>query len=118
MSVGAVLGCLVLSCTDFGQYLMATGANESGAVLSGIRTLWIKVASFIVVGATAALAGVVLGSRVKDLDPTAGIGYEFEVITAVVLGGTSLLSTAYSLRMTMPPRQLARWSVTHGSRKE
>lgn len=95
------LGHLVLSYTNFGQYLMATGANEGAAVLSGIRTLWIKVASFIIVGTTAALGGVVLGSRVKNLDPTAGIGYEFEIITAVVLGGTSLLGGKGSVLNTV-----------------
>ena len=46
--------------------------------------------TFLFSGFTAAVAGIVLASRVKNLDPTAGIGYEFMALTAVVLGGTKL----------------------------
>jgi ribose transport system permease protein len=38
----------------------------------------------------AAVAGILVASRVRNLDPTAGIGYEFAALTAVVLGGTQL----------------------------
>jgi ribose transport system permease protein len=45
-------------------------------------------ATYVFSGFTAAVAGIVLASRVKNLDPTAGLGYEFLALTAVVLGGT------------------------------
>ena len=86
-----VLGQFLLSFTNFGQCIKTAGENPEAAKLSGIRVEKVIFLSFLIVGLCAGLGGVVLASWVKNMDPGTGIGYEFEAITAVVLGGTSLL---------------------------
>ncbi len=89
--VVVLVGQIVLSYTNFGQYVKYVGANGSAAKLSGINTERVTMITFIIIGLCGALSGIVLASWVKNMDPGLGVGYEFEVITAVVLGGTSLL---------------------------
>ena len=80
-----------LSYTNFGIYLKASGENAQAAKLSGAKVEKTIFISYLLVSICAAIAGVILASWVKNFDPSSGIGYEFEIITAVVLGGTSLL---------------------------
>jgi ribose transport system permease protein len=68
----------------------ATGGNAEAARLSGVNTDRIQLLVYTVSGAMAAVAGVILTSRLDSAQPTAGGGYELDAITAVVLGGTSL----------------------------
>jgi ribose/xylose/arabinose/galactoside ABC-type transport system permease subunit len=86
-----VLGQFLLSFTNFGQCLKMAGENPVAAKLSGVRVERVIFLSFLIVGFCAGLGGIVLASWVKNMDPGTGIGYEFEAITAVVLGGTGLL---------------------------
>ncbi len=89
--VVAALGHLIFTRSVFGRYLYATGGNSNSARLSGIDTQRVRLLSFIISGVCAAAAGIVMATRVKDADPsTVGLGKEFEALTAVVLGGTSL----------------------------
>jgi ribose/xylose/arabinose/galactoside ABC-type transport system permease subunit len=60
------------------------------AILSGIRADRIKIQCLMIVGFTASLAGVVSVSRLGAVSPNTGEGLEFEVIAAVVIGGTGL----------------------------
>lgn len=88
---GAVLAShFLMTRTVFGRRLLAIGGNLEAARLAGIATTRYITASFMLSGLTAAIAGVLIASRVRNLDPTAGIGYEFAALTAVVLGGTRL----------------------------
>jgi ribose transport system permease protein len=80
----------VLTRTVFGRHVYATGGNVEAAKLSGVNTDRVQVLVYTVSGAMAALAGVILTSRLDSAQPTAGAGYELDAITAVVLGGTSL----------------------------
>jgi ribose transport system permease protein len=80
----------VLSKTVFGRHVYATGGNEEAAKLSGVKTDGVQIVVYTISGAMAALAGVILTSRLDSAQPTAGAGYELDAITAVVLGGTSL----------------------------
>jgi ribose transport system permease protein len=80
----------VLSRTVFGRHVYATGGNAEAATLSGVDTGRIQILVYTLSGAMAALAGVILTSRLDSAQPTAGVGYELDAITAVVLGGTSL----------------------------
>ena len=80
----------VLSKTVFGRHVYATGGNEEAAKLSGVKTDGVQIIVYTISGAMAALAGVILTSRLDSAQPTAGAGYELDAITAVVLGGTSL----------------------------
>lgn len=80
----------VLSQTRYGRYVYAVGGNEDSARLSGINTDKIKSLVYVLCGATAALSGVVVTSRIGSASPNAGAGFELDAIAAVVLGGTSL----------------------------
>mgnify|MGYP001096699634 CR=1 FL=1 len=86
----ALFGHLVFSRTTFGRYLYATGGNTAGARLSGISTERVRLLSYVLSGLAAAVAGIVTAARVQNVDPSFGIGFEFEALTAVILGGTSL----------------------------
>ncbi len=80
----------VLSQTRYGRYLYALGGNEDSARLSGINTGKIKTLVYVICGATAALSGIIVASRIGSASPNAGVGFELDAISAVVLGGTSL----------------------------
>ncbi|WP_116964150.1 ribose ABC transporter permease [Fastidiosibacter lacustris] len=80
----------ILKYTRFGRYVYATGGNEEAAKLAGIRINNIKLAVYVISGALAAVAAMVITSRLSSAQPTAGTGYELDAIAAVVLGGTSL----------------------------
>lgn len=85
-----LLTAVILRYTTFGEYIYAVGSNEEAARLSGIPVNWVKAAVFGFSGFTAALAGVLLTSRLTIGQPTAFQGAELDAIAAVVLGGTSL----------------------------
>lgn len=80
----------VLSRTNLGQNILASGANDKAATLSGVRVAKMRCISYVVLGVCASLAGIILASWVRQFEPSTGIGYEFEAITAVILGGASL----------------------------
>ena len=84
------VGWFVLERTTFGKKVYAVGSNRTVAVLSGIRADRIKIMCMMIVGFTASLAGLVSLSRLGAVSPNTGEGLEFEVIAAVVIGGTSL----------------------------
>ncbi|WP_206171189.1 ABC transporter permease [Trinickia terrae] len=80
----------VLKKTVFGRHVCATGGNAESARLSGVKVDRVQLWVYSISGVMAALAGVVLTSRLNSAQPTAGTGYELDAIAAVVLGGTSL----------------------------
>jgi ribose transport system permease protein len=84
------IGFYILSQTRYGRYLYALGGNEDSARLSGINTSKIKTLVYVISGATAALSGIIVTSRIGSASPNAGVGFELDAIAAVVLGGTSL----------------------------
>ncbi len=81
----------LLNHTRFGRYVYASGGNESATRLSGINVDKVKIGVYSICGVLAALAGIIVTSRLSSAQPTAGMGYELDAIAAVVLGGTSLL---------------------------
>lgn len=97
----AILAHLLLTCTAAGAALFAVGSNERAAFFSGLRSKQIRTASYVATGTCAALAGVVLASRLGVAAPDAGEGYELEAIAAVVIGGTSMFGGAGSIRQTV-----------------
>lgn len=90
MVICFAVGSFILNKTYFGRYFYAVGGNEEAARLSGIRVGRIKYLIYALSGFFAGLAGLVLLSRTNSGQPTAGVGYEFDVITCVVLGGVSV----------------------------
>jgi ribose transport system permease protein len=66
------------------------GHSPETARLYGIRTNRIKVTTFIVSAVTAGIGGILATSRITHAYPTTGLGMEFQMVTAAVLGGASL----------------------------
>lgn len=81
----------VLRKTPFGRYVIAVGTNKTAALLSGISVDRVKNIVFVLVGFFVGIATVVNASYLGSVNPgMTGQGYEFQVITVVVLGGTAL----------------------------
>jgi ribose/xylose/arabinose/galactoside ABC-type transport system permease subunit len=84
------VGWFVLTRTAFGKRVYAVGANRMVATLSGIRADRVKIQCMMIVGFTASFAGNLLLARIGAIQADTARGLEFEVIAAVVIGGTSL----------------------------
>ncbi len=80
----------VLTKTTFGRRIYATGSNAKCANLVGVNTAKIKIACYGISGFLAALAGLMMCSRVNSAQPNFGDGYELDAIAATALGGTSM----------------------------
>jgi ribose transport system permease protein len=89
-AIVVVAAHLVLSRTPFGRQIYAVGNDPEGAKLAGINVDRIVFSVYVICGACAALGGVTLIALIGRLNQTFGVGKEFDVITAAVLGGTSL----------------------------
>lgn len=89
---GAVIliGQLVLSRTPFGRQLYAIGNNLEAARKAGLRTTRLLASVYIICGVCASLGGILALSQLGAVSPKFGEFYEFDAITAAVLGGTSL----------------------------
>lgn len=91
MIICFAIGSFILNKTYFGRYFYAVGGNVEAAKLSGIRVGRIKYLVFAISGFFAGLAGIVMLSRTASGNASAGAdGFEFEIITCVVLGGVSI----------------------------
>ncbi len=82
---------VVLWGTVFGRNVYAVGGNEQAARYAGLRLTWIRIGAYAANGFCVALAALILTARNRNGDPSAGVGYELDAITAVVVGGTSLI---------------------------
>ncbi|KOV51945.1 transporter [Streptomyces sp. AS58] len=85
-----LLTAFVLRRTYIGRSMYAIGGNEEAARLSGLRVKKQKLAIYAFSGLFAAIAGIVLASRLSSAQPQAAQGYELDAIAAVVIGGASL----------------------------
>ncbi|HNT87229.1 MAG TPA: ABC transporter permease [Candidatus Hydrogenedentes bacterium] len=95
-----IIGQTVLSHTTFGRYMLAVGANEETARLSGVPTRMVRLSVFMISGLLASVAAVIHCARMSAADPNTGIGYELNAIAAVVIGGTSLMGGRGSVANT------------------
>lgn len=101
MLTAFLLGDFVLRFTPYGRYVFAVGGNEEAARLSGIPVNRVKLATYMISNASAALGGIIFSARVTVGDPWAGRGLELDAIASVVLGGTSLFGGVGSLWGTL-----------------
>lgn len=90
MIVIMALGGFILNKTFFGRYFYAVGGNEEAAKLSGIDVKKVKYLVYTLSGFFAGVAGIVILSRTNSGQVLAGKGFEFDVLTACVLGGVSV----------------------------
>lgn len=88
--IAIVVSAIVLDRTTFGRTLYAMGNNETAARFSGLPVDRAKLIIYTLSGLMAGLSACVLVSRVTTTRSDMGIGYELDVIAAVVLGGTSI----------------------------
>jgi len=79
-----------LNRTRSGRAMVAIGGNEEAVRLAGINVTWNIFLAYIISGFFAALAGVILASRLGISQPSVGAGFELDAIAACVIGGAIL----------------------------
>jgi simple sugar transport system permease protein len=87
----AVLIGLVLSRTNFGNWVRATGGFMPAAQAMGIPTAKVKIACFMICSVLAGFAGMIQSLRLNSFLPSIGEGMELQAVAAAVIGGTSLM---------------------------
>lgn len=85
-----VTGHLVLTVTPFGRRLYALGNHPAGARRAGLHPDRLLAAVYVISGACAGIGGILALAQLGAVSPRFGEQYEFDAITAAVLGGTSL----------------------------
>jgi ribose transport system permease protein len=89
--LSAVILSLVLKYTKFGSYVYAVGGNESASRYSGINVHLIKIGTYVLLGLCIGIASTLDFSRMAAVSAAqSGLQYEFDAITAVIIGGTPL----------------------------
>lgn len=86
----AIIAHFVAVRTKFGRSVYAVGGNPEAAYLSGIKDKKIQVITYIALGILSSIAGMILTSRLASGQPNGGLTWEFEAITAAVIGGVSI----------------------------
>ena len=92
---------LLLRRTTFGRYVYLIGTNQKAATIAGVPVARVKVLTFVLSGLMAAFAALVLVARLNTASGLIGNGWEFDAVTAVVIGGTSLLGGRGSVIKSM-----------------
>jgi len=87
----ALAGWYVFSQTRYGRYIVAVGSNAESLRRTGVDIRRIQLWAFVAISTISAFAGIMVAARLASGSSNSGTGFELEVITAVVLGGTSLL---------------------------
>ena len=101
MIVAFVLGALALRATPFGRHALAIGGGEDASKLMGLNVGRIKLGVYVLSGALAGLAGLILASQLGAGQPTEGLGWELSAIASVVVGGTLLTGGTGSVWSTL-----------------
>jgi len=91
----------LLQRTQFGRHVYAIGGNEETAKLSGINIFKMKMMIHGLTSFTAAVSGIILSSRLGSCQPLSGSGWELYVITAVIIGGTSMSGGTGTISWTL-----------------
>jgi simple sugar transport system permease protein len=85
-----IVGYVAFNETAFGRHVTAIGANSEAVRRAGVNVRLVTLLVYVLSGLAAALAGIIIAARLGSGSSNAGVGFELEVIAAVVLGGTSL----------------------------
>ena len=88
-ALALIIGYILLTRTSLGQFIYAIGNNPVAARYAGISVSLNITLVYVFSGLLSALAGLILIARLGSAQPTAGLGFEFDAIAAVVVGGTS-----------------------------
>lgn len=96
-----LLAGIILRRTPLGRYIQAVGNSTKASIVAGVNVNRTRIVTFGLVGFFTAVAAVLVSSRMWSANPTMKSGYEFNVIAAVVLGGTSLAGGKGSILNTV-----------------
>jgi ribose transport system permease protein len=97
----AAVAWVVFVRTAFGQYVVGLGSNRESLRRAGVNVRLVGLAVYLISGMAAALAGILVATRLGSGSSNQGVGFELTVITAVVLGGTSLFGGRGSIAGTV-----------------
>ncbi|MCL5986397.1 MAG: ABC transporter permease [Actinobacteria bacterium] len=81
---------VILKTTVFGRYIYAIGNNETASTYAGINVNKIKIILFVIAGATSAIGGIILASKLTNAQAIFGQNYPITTIAACVLGGSAI----------------------------
>ena len=90
MVLFAVVAIFLTKRAPFGRWVYAIGGNERAAELAGVQVNKVKRRVYMISGACAAMAGLIIASELTSAAPQAGETFELNAIAAVVIGGASL----------------------------
>lgn len=90
--MGALIALFIFitTRTTFGRRIYALGGNEKATKLSGVNTERLTFLVFVIMGALAALGGLIFAARLNVATPKAGNGFELDVIAACFIGGAAV----------------------------
>lgn len=97
----AILGFVVMLRTRYGRQVVAVGSNMEAARRVGMPARWTVASVYVVSGVACAMAGLLIAARLGSGSSNAAVGFELQVIAAVVLGGTSLMGGKSSMLGTV-----------------
>jgi ribose/xylose/arabinose/galactoside ABC-type transport system permease subunit len=100
-AVLAAAAAFTLRYTTFGRQVYAVGDNPEAARLAGINTGRVIFSVYVISGLMAAVAAIIIISRLTSGEPRMGIGFELDAIAIVVIGGTSLFGGEGGVRGTV-----------------
>jgi simple sugar transport system permease protein len=89
-ALALLVGHLLFNRTPFGIYITGIGSSEEAVRRNGVNTNQVKVSVYMFSGLLAAVAGMITSARLASGSSYSGVGFELDVISAVVLGGTNL----------------------------
>ncbi|MEM8869413.1 MAG: ABC transporter permease [Pseudomonadota bacterium] len=95
--VTLVIGYFLLKSTHFGRYTISIGSNPEASEMTGIAVDRHRVYAYVLMGAMAALAGIMLTGKLNAVQATSAPYFNLHVIAAVVVGGTSLFGGRASM---------------------
>lgn len=89
VAIYGIILAFLLSKSQIGREIYAVGSNLEAAKLSGIKTVRTRMFAYVISGLSAAIAGIIVTSRISSAQPMAGQGLELEAIAASVIGGVA-----------------------------
>jgi ribose/xylose/arabinose/galactoside ABC-type transport system permease subunit len=99
--VAGIVGHVILEYTPLGYNVRAIGGNRVAARAAGIKVNAITICVYVLSGVLATLAGILMSARLSSGQPSVGDAMELQVISAVIIGGTSLFGGIGSIKGTV-----------------
>ncbi len=90
MAILYVVAGVAMQRSTWGMHTYAIGSSERAARVAGLKVTRHRIQVYMLAGMLSGLAGVILAGRLGSASPSLGVGIEFDILTAVVLGGTSI----------------------------